>query len=143
MRKEVSKRILVLCTGNSCRSQMAEGLIKYLKPEWKVFSAGIDPAAAVSRRSIRVMQEIGIDISRNKPKHIDQFLSQSFDYVITVCDHANEICPVFIGKVKKRMHLGFRDPTKMTGEPEEVFLEFRRVREDMNKQLKEFIQSVA
>jgi arsenate reductase len=89
------------------------------------------------------MQEIGIDISRNKPKHIDQFLSQSFDYVITVCDHANETCPVFIGKVKKRMHLGFRDPTKMTGEPEEVFLEFRRVREDMNKQLKEFIQSVA
>ena len=143
MRKEVSKRILVLCTGNSCRSQMAEGFIKYLKPEWKVFSAGIEPATAVSRRSIRVMQEIGIDISQNKPKHIDKFLMQSFDYVITVCDHANEACPVFIGKVKKRMHLGFRDPTKMTGEPEEVLLEFRRVRDDMNKQLKEFVRSAA
>ncbi|MFZ1979545.1 MAG: arsenate reductase ArsC [Bacteroidota bacterium] len=135
-------RILVLCTGNSCRSQMAEGFLKYFKPEWEVFSAGIDPAAAVSRRAIRVMQEIGIDISRNKPKHIDQFLSQSFDYVVTVCDHANETCPVFTGKVKNRIHIGFPDPTKMAGEPEEVIREFRRVRDDMNKQFKEFIKSV-
>lgn len=142
MNKEVSMRILVLCTGNSCRSQMAEGFLKYFKPEWEVFSAGIDPAAAVSRRAIRVMQEIGIDISRNKPKHIDQFLSQSFDYVVTVCDHANETCPVFTGKVKNRIHIGFPDPTKMAGEPEEVIREFRRVRDDMNKQFKEFIKSV-
>ena len=121
---------------------MAEGFLKYFKPEWEVVSAGIEPAATVSRRTIRVMQEIGIDISRNNPKRIGQFLSQSFDYVVTVCDHANETCPVFTGKVKNRIHIGFPDPTKMTGEPEEVSGEFRRVRDDMNRQLKEFIQSV-
>jgi arsenate reductase len=136
-------RILVLCTGNSCRSQMAEGFLKKLKPNWEVFSAGTLPASAVSRRTIRAMQEIGIDISHNIPKSIDQFLSQSFDYVLTVCDHANETCPVFIGKVKNRIHIGFPDPTKIDGDSEVVFQEFRRVRDDMKKRLQEYFQSIA
>jgi arsenate reductase len=135
-------RILVLCTGNSCRSQMAEVFLKKLKPEWEVFSAGTFPASAVSRRTIRAMQEIGIDISKNKPKNVDQFLSQSFDYVLTVCDHANETCPVFTGKVKNRIHIGFFDPTKIDGEPDEVFQEFRRVRDDMKERLQEYFQSI-
>jgi arsenate reductase len=113
---------------------MAEGLLKKLKPEWEVFSAGTIPALAVSRRAIRVMQEIGIDISQNTPKSVDQFLAQSFDTVITVCDHANETCPHFTGDVKQRVHMGFPDPTKMDGEPVAVFQEFRRVREEMRLQ---------
>ncbi len=121
---------------------MAEGFIKSFKPEWEVFSAGIDPAAAVSRRAIRAMQEIGIDISKNKPKNVDEFLTQAFDYVLTVCDYANETCPVFIGKVKKMIHIGFPDPTKMIGEQEKVFQEFRRVRDDMSKRLNEFVSTV-
>ncbi len=135
-------RILVLCTGNSCRSQMAEGILKKFKPEWEVFSAGTLPASAVSRRAIRAMQEIGIDISQNTPKSVDLFLTQSFDYVLTVCDHANETCPVFAGKVKNRIHIGFPDPTKIDGEPDEVFQEFRRVRDDMKEQLQEYFQSI-
>jgi arsenate reductase (thioredoxin) len=135
-------RILVLCTGNSCRSQMAEGILKKLKPEWEVFSAGTIPASTVSRRAIRSMQEIGIDISQNTPKSIDQFLSQSFDYVLTVCDHANETCPVFIGKVKNRIHIGFPDPTKTEGEPDEVFQQFRRVRDDIETSLKQFFDKL-
>jgi len=136
-------RILVLCTGNSCRSQMAEGILKKLKPEWEVFSAGTIPASTVSRRAIRSMQEIGIDISHNIPKSIDQFLSQSFDYVLTVCDHANETCPVFTGKVQNRIHIGFPDPTKIDGDPEVVFQEFRRVRDGMKERLQEYFQSIA
>ena len=96
------KRILVLCTGNSARSQMAEGILRSLDSGLEVFSAGTQPAARVNPYAIRVMQEIGLDISQGKPKSVSQFVSQSFDYVITVCDDADKNCPVFTGKVGKR-----------------------------------------
>jgi arsenate reductase (thioredoxin) len=131
-------KILILCTGNSCRSQMVEGILKNLDPALQVFSAGTEPAKAVSRRAISVMQEIGIDISKGSPKNVDLFLKLPFDYVITVCDHANETCPVFIGKVNKRLHMGFPDPTKYEGEPEVVIQEFRRVRDEMLFKFTEF-----
>ena len=131
-------RVLVLCTGNSCRSQMAEGILKKIKPEWEVFSAGTEPASAVSRRAISVMLEAGIDISRNTPKSVDRFLSQSFDHVITVCDHANETCPVFLGKVKHRLHIGFEDPSNAIGTDDFIWGEFRRVRDDIKKQFYKF-----
>jgi arsenate reductase len=121
---------------------MAEGLLKAFRPQWEVFSAGVAPAGAVSRRTIRAMREIGIDISQNKPKHVDRFLSQSFDYVITVCDHAKESCPIFTGDVKNKVHIGFADPTKISGDPEEVFREFRRIRDDMKRELEKFAESI-
>ena len=131
-------KILILCTGNSCRSQMAEGILKSLDPTLQVFSAGVEPAVAVSRRAIKVMQEIGIDISAQYPKNVNQFLARSFDYVITVCDHANETCPVFSGVVKNREHLGFSDPTKYEGDSAEVLQEFRRVRDEIKEQFSKF-----
>jgi arsenate reductase (thioredoxin) len=133
-----SKRILILCTGNSCRSQMAEGILKSLDPALQVFSAGTKPAEAVSRRTINVMKEIGIDISKEHPKNVDQFLTLAFDYVITVCDNANESCPVFTGVVKNRLHIGFPDPTKYEGDPEKVLEEFRRVRDEIMEKFTEF-----
>jgi arsenate reductase len=98
-------RILILCTGNSCRSQMAEGFLKTFAPKAEVFSAGTAPSANVHPLAIKVMHERGIDISRTAPKSVDQFLSQSFDYVITVCDSARESCPVFTGAVTTRLHI--------------------------------------
>ena len=135
-------KILILCTGNSCRSQMAEGILKSLDPTLQVFSAGVEPAVAVSRRAIKVMQEIGIDISAQYPKNVNQFLARSFDYVITVCDHANETCPVFSGVVKNREHLGFSDPTKYEGDSAEVLQEFRRVRDEIKEQFSKFYNKI-
>ena len=103
------KRILILCTGNSCRSQMAEGFLKQNK--WlQVYSAGTKPSSQVDPNAIEVMKELGIDISKQKPKSVNEFLDQEFDYVITVCDDAKESCPLFLGKVKHRLHIGFTDP---------------------------------
>ncbi|RPI00737.1 MAG: arsenate reductase ArsC, partial [Calditrichaeota bacterium] len=96
-------KILILCTGNSCRSQMAEGWLKSFDDRLQVFSAGTAPAARVHPKAVQVMAEVGIDLSRNHPKSVDQFLSVNFDYVITVCDHANETCPLFLGSVKHRL----------------------------------------
>ena len=90
-------RILILCTGNSCRSQMAEGFLRSFAPSWEVFSAGTKAAAQVHPLAVRVMSEVGIDLSENYPKTVDQFITQPFDYVITVCSNAKESCPVFIG----------------------------------------------
>ena len=89
----MKKRILILCTGNSCRSQMAEGILKSFDPNLEIYSAGTQPASHVSSRAIQVMKEIGIDISRKHPKSVDKFLDKSFDYVITVCDHAKRDMP--------------------------------------------------
>ncbi len=132
------KKILVLCTGNSCRSQMAEGLLKSLDKTLEVQSAGTFPAKIVHPRAIAVMKEIGIDISGAYPKSVDKFLSQEFDYVITVCDHAKETCPVFTGKVKQRVHMGFEDPVEATGSEEFVMSEFRRVRDEIRDRFNEF-----
>ena len=135
------QRILILCTGNSCRSQMAEGFLKSFDPNLEVYSAGTHPASCVSSRAIQVMKEVGIDISRGYPKSVDQFLGESFDYVITVCDHAKETCPIFTGKVQHRLHIGFNDPAEATGMEEEVLQVFRRVREEIKEQFYEFYQS--
>jgi arsenate reductase len=133
-------RILILCTGNSCRSQMAEGFLKSFDPSIEVFSAGTRAAAHVHPKAVRVMQEAGIDISNNYPKTVDQFLAQSFDYVITVCGNAKESCPVFMGNVKHRLHIGFDDPAEATGTAEEILAEFRRIRNEISVRFAAFIR---
>ena len=125
------KRVLILCTGNSCRSQMAEGFLKSFDRELEVYSAGTTPAARVHPKTIAVMKEAGIDLSYNVPQNVDQFLSHSFDLVITVCDQARETCPVFSGKVLKRLHIGFEDPAAVSGTEEEILAVFRKVRDEI------------
>ena len=134
-------RILILCTGNSCRSQMAEGILKSFDANLEVLSAGTKPAEKVASMAIEVMKEIGIDISQNYPKLVDNFLAQEFDYVITVCGGAKEVCPAFIGKVVHRIHIGFDDPAEATGTDEEIISEFRRVRDEILVDFKEFYLS--
>ncbi len=130
-------KILVLCTGNSCRSQMAEGFLKSLNPSLDVFSAGTKPSDKVHPKAIMVMNEIGIDISSHSPKPVDNFLQDSFDYLITVCDDAKENCPVFTGNVKHRMHIGFRDPAKATGTEEKIIRIFREIRDQIRKEMEQ------
>jgi arsenate reductase (thioredoxin) len=127
----MKSKILILCTGNSCRSQMAEGFLKSLDPELRVYSAGTSAAKEVNPKAIQVMQEEGIDLSQNVTKNVDQFLQDSFDYVITVCDHAKETCPLFLGTVGKRIHLGFEDPADAMGTEEEILSVFRKVRNEI------------
>lgn len=134
-------RILILCTGNSCRSQMAEGILKSFDANLEVLSAGTKPAEKVASMAIEVMKEIGIDISQNYPKLVDNFLAQEFDFVITVCGGAKEVCPAFIGKVAHRIHIGFDDPAEATGTDEEIISEFRRVRDEILVDFKEFYLS--
>lgn len=134
----MKKRILILCTGNSCRSQMAEGILKSFDQSLEVYSAGTKPADKVNPKAIQVMKEIGIDISSHTPKHVDQFLEQSFDYVITVCDNAKETCPVFFGKVGTQLHIGFEDPAEASGTDEEVLSVFRKVRDEIEEQFRKF-----
>ena len=134
-------RILVLCTGNRCRSQMAQGILQSLDPQLEVHSAGVKPASEVHPLGVKVMAEIGIDISKHYPKHIDQYLGEAWDYVITVCGGANESCPVFIGKVGKRLHIGFDDPDAFKGTEEEILPEFRRVRDEIMIKMKDFYLS--
>jgi len=137
----MAKRILILCTGNSCRSQMAEGFLKSFDSKLEVFSAGTNPAPRISSHAIQVMKEIGIDIGGGCPKSVDQFTSESFDYVITVCDHAKETCPIFTGKMVHRLHIGFDDPAGATGTKEEILSVFRRVRDDLKEQFYELYTS--
>lgn len=134
----MKSRILILCTGNSCRSQMAEGLLKSFDPNLEVFSAGTKPAGNVHPKAIIVMGETGIDISGNLPKPVDQFINEPFDFVITVCGNAKESCPVFIGDVKKHLHIGFEDPAEATGTEEEILNEFRNIREQIKKDFYDF-----
>ncbi|RYE12332.1 MAG: arsenate reductase ArsC [Sphingobacteriales bacterium] len=125
------KNILVLCTGNSCRSQLAEGYLRYFAGDKaNIYSAGIE-THGVNPKAVQVMAEDHIDISAHTSNHVDEYLSIPFDYVITVCDNANEACPYFPGNVE-RLHYNFPDPAKATGSPEEIMNEFRRV-QDMIK----------
>jgi arsenate reductase len=117
---------------------MAEGFLRSFDPSLEVYSAGTEPASKVSSRAIAAMKEVGIDISRQSPKNVSQFLRHSFDYVITVCDDANEICPVFIGNVKHRIHIGFDDPTWTMGPEEEIVSAHRRVRDEIRSALETF-----
>ena len=131
-------KILVLCTGNSCRSQMAEAFLKSFDRSLEVHSAGTATASKVHPKAVRVMKEVGIDISANKTKTVQQFLSQSFDYVITVCDNARETCPFFAGKVGHRLHMGFEDPAEATGAEEEILSVFQKVRDQIRNEFHEF-----
>jgi arsenate reductase len=122
-------KVLILCTGNSCRSQMAHGFLQSFDKNITVRSAGTDPSDKINEKAILVMKEAGIDISHNKPKSVNIYLDDNWDYVVTVCDDANETCPVFPGKVNHRLHIGFDDPSKVTGSEEFIMTEFRRVRD--------------
>jgi arsenate reductase len=140
----MKKSVLILCTGNSCRSQMAEGYLKHFDSELTVYSAGTIPSTAVNPKAIQVMKEIGIDISDGKPDNVNKYLEQSFDYVITVCGDAKETCPVFIGNVKEQLHIGFEDPADATGADEEILSEFRRIRDEIKVDFLEwYIQLIA
>ena len=116
----MKKKILILCTGNTCRSQMAEGFLKSFDQELEVFSDGVKPEGRVNPSAVQAMKEVGIDISDGVPKDVNDFINDSFDYVITVCDNAKETCPVFLGDVKERLHIGFEDPADATGTEEEI-----------------------
>ncbi|HEY0544405.1 MAG TPA: arsenate reductase ArsC [Pyrinomonadaceae bacterium] len=134
-----AKRVLILCTGNSARSQMAEGLLKdAVGNRFEVHSAGTHPSV-VNPLVIEAMSERGIDISRHRSKSVDEFREQEFDYVIAVCDHANENCPIFPGRTK-RIHWSFDDPAAASGSKAERLDVFRRVRDEIAARLDEFIE---
>ncbi|MBN2519728.1 MAG: arsenate reductase ArsC [Bacteroidales bacterium] len=126
-------KVLILCTGNSCRSQMAQGFLQSFDKNITVCSAGTEPAKQVNQTAVKVMKEAGVDISHHTPKMVDKYLKDEWDYVITVCDHANETCPLFKGKVKHRLHIGFDDPSHATGTDEFIWNEFRRIRDEIKK----------
>ena len=130
-------KILILCTGNSCRSQMAHGFLQSFDKDIEVCSAGTEPAKKVNQKAVKVMQEVGIDISHHTPKMVDQYVNDAWDYVITVCDSANESCPAFFGKVKNRLHIGFEDPSHATGTDDFIWSEFRRVRDEISAKFHE------
>ena len=135
------KRVLILCTGNSARSQMAEGLLRHLAGDrFEVESAGVEPSH-VRPQAIAAMREIGIDISGHRSKSVDEFSEREFDYVITVCDNALERCPVFPGKTE-RIHWSFDDPATAEGDEATVLAVFRRVRDEIEARLHEFIKGV-
>ncbi len=131
--------MLILCTGNSCRSQMAEGILKTLYPEAEVFSAGTRPEKQVNPYAVRAMAEIGLDISQHEPHHVDRYIEMSFDYVFTVCDHAKEVCPVFTGEVKQRKHIPFEDPADACGTDDEKMVVYRKVRDQIKFQFENLI----
>lgn len=133
-------RVLILCTGNSCRSQMAHGFLQSYDNKLEVFSAGTDASGALNGKAVEVMGEIGIDISNHTSDSVQKYINEPWDYVITVCGGANESCPQFIGDVKHRVHLGFDDPSHVVGEEEYIYSEFRRVRDEINKTFYQFYQ---
>jgi arsenate reductase (thioredoxin) len=127
-------KILILCTGNSCRSQMAHGFLQSFDKNIEVYSAGTVPAKQVNQKAVKVMAEAGIDISSCIPKHVEKYMNDEWDYVITVCDDAKETCPVFPGKVEYRLHFGFEDPSRITGSDEFIWSEFRRIRDEIKNE---------
>ncbi len=136
----MKKKLLFLCTHNSCRSQMAEGIVNHcLGDRFQAFSAGTE-ATRVNPLAIRVLAELDIDISGHRSKTMDEFAGESFDYVITLCGDANEKCPLFFGRVE-RMHIGFHDPSKTIGTDEEVMADFRKVRDEIKATMLEFFEA--
>jgi arsenate reductase len=128
---EKQMKILILCTGNTCRSQMAEGFLRSLDLELEVYSAGTMAEEKVNPFAVKAMAEIGIDISGHQPESVTLYLNKAFDYVITVCDGANESCPVFTGEVKHRLHYGFEDPAATKGTEMEIMPVYRMVRDQI------------
>jgi arsenate reductase len=135
-------RILIICTGNTCRSQMAEGFLKSFGHELDVYSAGTRAEGKVNPFAVKAMAEIGIDISAQQAESVDKYADQAFDYVITVCDGAKESCPVFTGYVKHRMHIGFDDPAAARGSEAEVMPVYRRVRDEIKEEFFNFYQKI-
>jgi arsenate reductase len=138
----MKKRVLFLCTSNSCRSQMAEALVNHdLGDRFEAFSAGTSPKAP-HPLALRVLNEIGIDHSAARSKSMNEFAGQAFDFVITLCDSANEACPLFFGGVR-RAHLGFDDPASAEGTEEEKLAIFRRVRDEIRVQVEAYLTKSA
>ena len=136
------KTVLFLCTGNSARSQMAEGLLRHEAGDrFDVQSAGTTPMT-VRPEAVAVMSELGIDISRHSSKSVEEFRGRDFDYVITVCDAANKVCPVFLGSTK-RLHWSFEDPAAMQGAYEPRIAAFRRIRDQIQTRIKGFVGDTA
>lgn len=135
-------KVLILCTGNSCRSQMAHGFLQSFDKNLQVFSAGTEPAKQINAKAVQVMLEIGIDISHHTPKHVEQYINETWDYVITVCGGANETCPAFFGTVKNRLHIGFEDPSEAVGTDEFIMSEFRRVRDEIKTEFQKFYSNL-
>lgn len=126
-------KVLILCTGNSCRSQMAHGFLQSFDSRLEVFSAGTEASGKLNPKAVEVMKEAGVDISHHTSDQVDQYLGEEWDYVITVCGGANENCPLFIGKVKHRLHMGYDDPSHATGTPEFIQSEYYRVRDEIRE----------
>lgn len=133
-------KVLILCTGNSCRSQMAHGWLQSFDKSIEVYSAGTEPATQISSKAVKAMAEVGIDISKHYPKSVELYLNDKWDWVITVCGEANESCPVFAGDVKHRLHIGFDDPSHATGSDEFIWSEFERVRDEIKQEFLKFYQ---
>ncbi|HCE58800.1 MAG TPA: protein tyrosine phosphatase [Prolixibacteraceae bacterium] len=133
-------KVLILCTGNSCRSQMAHGFLQSFDSELKVCSAGTEASGKLNPKAVEVMKEIGIDISHHTSDSVDMYLGEEWDYVITVCGGANENCPAFFGKVKHRLHIGFDDPSHVVGTPEFIESEYYRVRDEIKEGFWKFYQ---
>jgi len=127
-------KVLILCTGNSCRSQMVHGFLQSFNRNLDVHSAGTKASGYINEKAVTVMKEVGVDISSHTSDPVEKYLNEEWDYVITVCGGANEECPVFIGKVKNRLHIGFDDPSHATGSDEFIWSEFRRVRDEIWKE---------
>jgi arsenate reductase (thioredoxin) len=126
-------KILILCTGNSCRSQMAHGFMESFDKRMIVRSAGTEASGKLNQKAVAAMKDIGIDISHHTSDSVDKYLGEEWDYVITVCGGANENCPTFIGKVKHRLHIGFDDPSHVIGTDEYIWSEFIRVRNEIKQ----------
>ncbi|NCD41197.1 MAG: arsenate reductase ArsC [Bacteroidia bacterium] len=131
-------KILILCTGNSCRSQMAHGFLQSFNPSIRVYSAGTEATGKLNERTVAVMAAVGIDISHHTSDSVEKYLHHEWDYVITVCGGANEACPVFSGKVKHRLHIGFDDPSDAKGTEEFIRNEFIRVRDEIKREFASF-----
>jgi arsenate reductase len=130
-------KILILCTGNSCRSQMAHGFLQSFDKELTVRSAGTEATGKLNQQAVGVMKEAGVDIGHHTSDSVNMYLNEDWDYVITVCGGANENCPFFPGKVKHRLHIGFDDPSHAVGTPEFILSEFHRVRDEIKQQFYE------
>ncbi len=124
-------KVLILCTGNSCRSQMAHGFLQSFDPNITVCSAGTEASGKLNQKAVAAMKEIGIDISHHTSDSVEKYLADEWDYVVTVCGGANEACPAFMGKVKHRLHIGFDDPSHAVGTEEFIWSEFIRVRDEI------------
>jgi len=124
-------KVLILCTGNSCRSQMAHGFLQSFDKNISVFSAGTQASGKLNQKAVAAMKDAGIDISLHTSDSVDKYLKEEWDYVITVCGGANEECPAFFGKVKHRLHMGYDDPSHAVGTDEFIWSEFIRVRDEI------------